>query len=518
MQNNLPVFHHPSIEQSCQDIQRGLLKLLLALASRNKDARNVDEGKAAPPAFSVIEIDDWENAVALWTAEGKPLLASLSPRHCPACDSNISHTVFQSYDGYHFNECEQCGTWYVPLAVDWALFERFFTVCPSARAVAKKATTGRLEQTDTPDFVRFGSYFKSVLDLLPSSGSQLRYLDIGCGVGHSLTAAKTAGMLSHGVEADPDAVALARRNHEVVVSRIGDLPDGTYDVVSMWETLEHLADPLLMLREAVARLSPGGLVAVTVPNLDASGLRVSREKCSYVYGGFNSPGHINFFNRRTIEKLFKRAGLALVEVTYEFSTSSLELFGYLGGVAAADRAFAMASPTQPVAEALNLIWPTVTLLEEFAGTSPIMLCIACRLEDVSLFSKKGNERSTTSKESLITAVHHQLVASDPVRQLAELTEQYNKMHDYLYAEVGKRDALLADLHQQLNAQSPRGLRWLRSLGRMSFSDERDEIKRRDAMLREKSEQYIQMHDHLQAEVNKRDQMLAELQKQLNERS
>ena len=461
MQKNLSGFQTPSVAESCQDIQRGLLKLLMALTPRNKNLHNLDKGKAASPAFaSVIEVDDWKKAVALWTAEGIPLLTGLSQRACPACDSNISHTVFQSYDGYHFNECAQCGTWYVPLNVDWALFERFFDGCPSARAVAKKATTGRMEQIENPDFSRFDKYFQSAIELLSTTKSKIRYLDIGCGVGHSLTAAKTAGMLPHGVEADPDAVALAKKSHEVVVGQIGDLPDGTYDVVSMWETLEHLADPLSMLNKAVARLSPGGLVAVTVPNLDATGLRVSREKCSYVYGGFNSPGHINLFNHRTIEKILKRAGLALIEVTYEFSTNSQELFGYLGGVAAADRPFGMATPPQLVADALNMIWPAVTLLEELAGTLPIMHCIACRIEDISLFSSKCDERSTARRERIIASANQQIEAfGDP--------EEIQKI---LQAEVNKRDQMLAEMQA--------------------------EVIKRDQMLAE-----------MQAEVTKRDQML-----------
>jgi SAM-dependent methyltransferase len=451
MQEKLPGGQSARIDQSCQEIQRGLLKLLLAVVSNNQDSLTLEGGQASPPAFSIIGIDDWKKAVAFWTAEGKPLLAGLASRTCPACDSGISHTIFQSYDGYHFNECEQCGTWYVPLKVDWELFERFFSICPSARAIANKASIGRLDQPGASEFSRFDQYFKSIIGILPFTGSQLRYLDIGCGVGHSLTAAKAAGMLPHGVEADPDAAALAQRNHKVIVGRISDLPDGTYQVVSMWETLEHLADPLTMLREAVARLSPAGLVAITVPNLDATGLRVSREKCSYAYGGFNSPGHINFFNRRAIEKLFMRAGLALVETTYEYSTNALELFGYLGGIAAADRAYAMVAPPKPFNEVLNLIWPAVTLIEEFAAALPMMHCIACRLEDASLFSNKGNERSIARRERKIEMANQQLEAlNDPYRQLRELTEQHIKMHDHLQAEVNARDRMLAECQRQLN--------------------------------------------------------------------
>ena len=459
------------LNEACNSARAGLLRLLQEFCMHIPDTVDTNSYSTVSPAFTTIEIDDWEEARVLWSSVGLPLLADVPPRACPVCDSSMSHAVFQSYDGYYFKECERCGTWYVPLSVDWALFERFFTKCPPARAIAERATTGRMEQSDNPDNLRFGNYFRSVLDLLTPSRSKLRYLDIGCGVGHSLTAAKSAGMLPHGVEADPDAVALAKRNHEIVVSCVEDLPLGAYDVISMWETLEHLADPLLMLREAVTRLLPGGLVAVTVPNLDALAVRILREKCSYAYGGYNSPGHINFFNRRTIQKLFERAGLTLVEVSYEFSSNPLELFGYLGGLIATDRPYALVKPPQLVAEILNAIWPAITLVEEFASTLPIMHCIACRPEDVSLFSKKSDERSSIRRQRLIAAAPHQLAAlGDPVQHLREQTEQYIKMHDHLQSEIDKRDALLKETH-----------------------------------------------DHLQGEVNKRDEMLAELQRQLNER-
>ncbi|MDD5757806.1 MAG: class I SAM-dependent methyltransferase [Desulfobulbaceae bacterium] len=433
MQDNLPTYNLPAIYQACSHIRSGLLRLLLELVSQSNDAVREKGETAAAPAFSVIGVEDWKEALALWSSEGLPLLADLPRRACPACSSSAAHTVFQSYDGYHFSECELCGTWYVPLAVDWALFDRFLTACPAAAAVAKRVATKRLEELESQDLPRFEKYFRSIMDILPPGCLQRRYLDIGCGVGHSLTAAKTAGMLPHGVEGDPDAVALARKNHEVVVFSVGDLPEGKYDLVSMWETLEHLADPLLMLQEVVLRLSPGGLVAVTVPNLDAIGLRVSREKCSYAYGGFNSPGHINFFNRRTIGKLFEQAGLTLIEVNYEYSTNANELFGYLGGLTVAEQPYAVASPPPYFSAIINAIWPAVTSLEMLAGTLPIMQCVACHSEDVPLFSSRINPRLTAQREHVFESA----------------TQQLDQLQNDLQAEVNKRDLLIAELHQQL---------------------------------------------------------------------
>ena len=480
MENNAPS------AQTLNDIQRDFLKLLLEFVSSNKSAQEIDRTTAVPPAFTTIEVDDWKVALELWSSKGLPLLADIPARACPACNVSKSHTIFQSYDGYHFNECEHCGTWYVPLVVDWPLFERFLSECPAAATVAKKSASMRMEMLATADLDRFDSYFRSVLDLLPPPRVKRRYLDIGCSVGHSLTAARAAGMESHGVEADPNALAIAKANHEVVAYRIGDLPGGKYDVVSMWETLEHLADPLATLREAAARLSAGGLIVVTVPNLDALSVRVLREKCSYAYGGYNSPGHINFFNHRTIKKLFERAGLVLADVSYEFSSNPDELFGYLGGLSPSDQPYAVAAPPPFLAKVLNAIWPAVTLLEDFGSTLPIMQCIACRAEDAYLFSQKCKERSESRRNRIIATANNQLAKlRDPTEQLASLEKENHRMHGALQGEVNKRDALLVDLQQRFTSLE---------------------------------KEYHWMHGALQGEVNKRDALLVDLQQRFNELS
>ncbi len=450
MQKNLSATNFSSIHHACSDIQRGLLKLTLALASHSKYAMSMGEAMATSQSFSVIELEDWKNALSLWTASGLPLLADLSSRACPACDSSESHTVFQSYDGYPFCECEQCGTWYVPLQVDWQLFERFFEICPEGRLISEKTLIKRQSTLQQGDFTRLERYFRSAIDLMSPRDTRIRYLDIGCSTGNSLTVANKLGFLAHGVEADTDAAAFARENDKVVVSHISALEE-KYDLISMWETLEHIADPHYILREVASRLLPGGLLAVTVPNLNATGLRVSREKCSYAYGGFNSPGHINFFNHRTIDILFKRCGLALVEVTYEYSTNPYELFGYLSGIVSDERSFAMAGPPQTVAEILNQIWPAITLLENFGSTLPIMCCLACRSVDVTLFSAKAKERVDARRELLRSSAKEQLDSiPDPEKSLRELTAQYIKMHDHLQDEVNKRDAMLVDMQRLLN--------------------------------------------------------------------
>lgn len=428
--------NNKKLDQYASDIQRGLLSSLFAFLNNPKKLDAV----ASDVAFSVIQVDQWKAALDLWNEFGRPMLNEMHSRLCPTCNANASHVVFESYDGYLFSECDQCGTWYVPLHVDWNLFENFFERCPEARRIAEQSSIDRLKEPEKVDFPRFRKYLQPLKDLLPTSIHQKRYLDIGCNVGNSLIIARELGMLSCGVEADQDAVAIARSNNLDVRGRIADLKDKSFDLISMWETLEHIADPFTMLNEVKRSLAPAGLIAITVPNLNASGLRVAREKCSYVYGGFNSPGHINFFNRDAIEILFKRVGLALIDVSYEYSTSSSELFAYLSGIRSTDRPFSMVSPPQSVIEIFNIIWPAVTLIEDLAGTLPIMHCIACRVEDVSLFSEKCSERSSVRRHSLINAAKEQLnQITDPFKVIQDLQE-----------EINKRDSMLESMQSNIN--------------------------------------------------------------------
>ena len=75
---------------------------------------------------------------------------------------------------------------------------------------------------------------------------------------------------------------------------------GNFDLITMWETLEHTVDPRRALTAAHAALRPGGLVAVTVPNVTNVQCTVLREHCFFAYGGYQGIGHVNLFSAETL--------------------------------------------------------------------------------------------------------------------------------------------------------------------------------------------------------------------------
>jgi SAM-dependent methyltransferase len=95
-------------------------------------------------------------------------------------------------------------------------------------------------------------------------------LDVGCGAGAFLDLGKKAGLRTHGVELNPKAAAIARQKGHKVYNDLlrtliaaGDYP--RFDLVTTWQVLEHVSDPVDFLWECAQFVKPGGYLAVAVP-------------------------------------------------------------------------------------------------------------------------------------------------------------------------------------------------------------------------------------------------------------
>lgn len=414
----------------------------------------------APP-FSSMTADDWRWAVELWRAHAAELLRHVPERPCPACGSSESRFLFFSYDAHPFHECGDCGCWFLPKTIDSAVFERLFERSPEARALAahmmRERDRGAIRDAD---LARIGGYLDDLLPLLPPRpGASRRYLDTGCGVGHSLRAGLARGFTVQGVEVDATAVEVARGDGLPVVTPSEPLPPGPYDLLSFWETLEHIADPLGALERFVPYLAPDGLVAITVPNMGSPAARILRESCSWVHGGYNTPGHLNLFHPASLRRLLQRAGLVLLDADGQFSNNPIELAAFLAGETrgAFDALTRQAAPgglSAPVAAALTEIWPGVSLVERMTLMSPILAVIACRAGSEREF-EAAMQRRRERRRAQAAETAAALIATEP---------DYKGMSEALQREVNERDRMLKELEQHLHAAQDRFNRTLE--GRM----------------------------------------------------
>jgi SAM-dependent methyltransferase len=99
-----------------------------------------------------------------------------------------------------------------------------------------------------------------------------RVLDAGCGSGRTLVELADYGEVT-GIELNDEAAELARDRGlgEVVVGRLEELPwdDGTFDLITCLDVIEHVPDDVGALRELLRVSRPGGWLLVTVPAYQA---------------------------------------------------------------------------------------------------------------------------------------------------------------------------------------------------------------------------------------------------------
>jgi 2-polyprenyl-3-methyl-5-hydroxy-6-metoxy-1,4-benzoquinol methylase len=143
-----------------------------------------------------------------------------------------------------------------------------------------------------------------------------RVLDVGCGGGGIAAPLRAAGATRiTGIELVPEAAELARRVYDEV--HVGDaltiLPtvSGQFDSILCYDVIEHLYDPLTLLRALAEHAVPGGHLHASLPNArHVSLLRdlFLRGTFNYQPAGHRDVTHIRWFTRRDIVALLKEAG------------------------------------------------------------------------------------------------------------------------------------------------------------------------------------------------------------------
>lgn len=339
-----------------------------------------------PIPFSRGEGLDYLRIVELWGSYIAQARKTIPARPCPACKSTISRYNFRSYDSYDYHTCTQCGTWFVPLEIDDNLIEAFLDATPEARKLSDDMMRGRDERTQDSDRQRFADYFDMLKPLLHGRDHAIRYLDIGCGVGHSVELARESGWDALGIELNEVAVETAKkRGRNVVHSR--DCPDAAiFDVITLFETLEHITDPDPVIAQAASLLDRNGVLCVTVPNRSCFEVSILRERCFHVFGGSENVGHINLFDPSSLSLLLQRHGLKLMFTDGQFGSDFLQIAWRLTGDerSATDlvgKGKIDLSLPEPLFALMNNLGPALALIERTVKRSPILLAIACRAED-----------------------------------------------------------------------------------------------------------------------------------------
>jgi 2-polyprenyl-3-methyl-5-hydroxy-6-metoxy-1,4-benzoquinol methylase len=149
-------------------------------------------------------------------------------------------------------------------------------------------------------------------------------LDVGSGAGAFLTLAADAGFRVTGLELNPRLAERARQRSgsEVVVGDVESEALGSrrFDVITLLDLIEHLLDPVAVLRRCHRWLAPGGHIIVYTPNHSSLIVRVADALYRLSGGRMRGPVselfdclHTVFFDPRTLRLALEQAGFATVQ-------------------------------------------------------------------------------------------------------------------------------------------------------------------------------------------------------------
>ena len=243
----------------------------------------------------------------------KKKIATLEYVSCNLCNSD-STSIFMKVDGFNIVKCKNCNLVYVNPRLKFSQLEEIYNKTYFRNLPFKNPKyklygyeTYLLEKKEIVDT------FKKRLNVIEKYKKPGKLLDVGCAFGFFLELASKRGWEAQGTELSKDAVDYTKKNKQQVFNGTlenADYKKESFDVITMFDVIEHVPDPKKTIMQIRGLLKPKGIIAVTTPNIGSLPAKILGRRWEEIK---RVREHIYFFSDKTFKRLLESTGFSVLK-------------------------------------------------------------------------------------------------------------------------------------------------------------------------------------------------------------
>ena len=236
-------------------------------------------------------------------------------KKCPWCNSENNHQFlelkdyFLTQEQFEILECDECKL-------------LFTSPCPTPDNIGSYYKTEDYLSHNEEKKGLFAKVYNKVKKInirnkfrIATSGHQsaVSILDIGCGVGDFLLYAKEKGCNITGIEPSEDARKIAEKKLDCKIlspEELQNIPENSFDIVTMWHVLEHVADIKTEILHLQRILKKDGRLVLALPNYKSYDAEYYKDK----WAAYDVPRHLSHFSQTSIKNIFKETEFQLIDI------------------------------------------------------------------------------------------------------------------------------------------------------------------------------------------------------------
>jgi SAM-dependent methyltransferase len=238
----------------------------------------------------------------------KTISKEIETINCPLCGSS-SYKIYDKLGGWNIAQCNQCGFRYTNPRPKIEVLPSFYTeeYFKDERHFDKFYNDDNTIKQVTDNY-----YMNRVLDIESNMLKRGKLLEIGAARGGFLDTMKKRGWDVRGVEISGDAVKLGKELYGIDIfhGTFGEFKTNEkFDVICMYQTLEHVPDPKFIVEHSYELLNKSGIIVIEVPNIESIENKVSDR---LKFERYDLPRHLNHFSPSVLRALLKNTGFSVI--------------------------------------------------------------------------------------------------------------------------------------------------------------------------------------------------------------